>query len=180
MTQRKSTATSPAKRSAKRKRQRILGLDPGLRKVGYGFIESDGDKHLCLGYGTIKTSDEHPAGAARLAAIHDSLTSLIGEFKPETVSMEKLFFFRNVTSAIGVAQAQGILMLACQTAGLPISEYTPLQIKMNLTGYGRADKAQIQAMVQKLLGLDEPPKPADSADALAAALSLALQAPPAA
>ena len=173
MTQRKSTAISAAKRSEKR---RILGIDPGLRRVGYGFIESDGKRHSCLGYGIIKTTVDQSA-SMRLAVIHESLSSLIDEYKPEVVSMEKLFFFRNVTSAIGVAQAQGVLMLACQAAELQILEYTPLQIKINLTGYGRAEKSQIQEMVQKLLKLDEKPKPADSADALAAALSLALNAP---
>ena len=157
--------------------KRILGLDPGLRTVGYGFIESDGDRHRCLGFGLIETSNKQ-ALALRLATIYDNISSLISEFEPEVASIEKLFFFRNVTSAIGVAQAQGVLMLACQKANLPFHEYTPLQIKMILTGYGRADKSQVQTMVQRLLGIDQFPKP-DSADALAAALSLALETPPA-
>ena len=159
--------------------RRILGIDPGLKTVGYGCLESDGSSHSLIGAGTIKTSGKQPA-AERLATIYDNLSELIQELKPEIVSIEKLFFFRNITSAVGVSQAQGVLMLACCRAGLELVEYTPLQIKMALTGYGRAEKKQIQVMVQRMLGLAEPPKPPDCADALGAALTLALELPPAA
>ena len=158
--------------------RRILGLDPGLRTTGFGCIESDGLKHRFIGGGVI-TTDNKQAPALRLAIIYDNLSSLITEFQPDVASIEKLFFFKNVTSAIKVAQAQGILMLACHKNGVPIFEYTPLQIKMALSGYGRAEKSQIQFMVQKLLVLSELPKPADCADALGAALTLALESPPA-
>ena len=159
--------------------RRILGIDPGLRIVGYGCLKSDGDRHSLIGAGVIKTNSDRPI-PERLEALYDSLSGLIRELKPEIVSIEKLFFFRNITSAVGVCQAQGVLMLACRQAGLEILEYTPLQIKIALTGYGRADKKQVQAAVQKTLGLEEPPKPADCADALGAALTLALELPPAA
>ena len=158
--------------------RRILGLDPGLRTTGFGCIESDGLKHRFIGGGVI-TTDSKQEPALRLATIYDNLISLITEFQPAVASIEKLFFFKNVTSAIKVAQAQGVLMLACQKSGVPSFEYTPLQIKMVLSGYGRAEKSQVQFMVQKLLLLPELPKPADCADALGAALTLALESPPA-
>ena len=155
-------------------RQRILGIDPGLQAIGFGCIESDGREHQFVDGGVITTpsTDETPK---RLATIYDNLQELLTELKPELVSMEKLFFVRNITSGISVAQAQGVMMLACRQADLPLFEYTPLQIKMSLSGYGRATKDQVQIMVQKLLNLSEKPKPNHCADALGAALTLALE-----
>lgn len=154
--------------------QRILGIDPGLQAIGFGCIESDGSDHRFIDGGVITTpsTDETPK---RLATIYNHLQELLAELKPEVVSMEKLFFVRNITSGISVAQAQGVMMLACRQAGLPLIEYTPLQIKMALSGYGRATKDQVQIMVQKLLNLSEKPKPDHCADALGAALTLALE-----
>ena len=154
--------------------QKILGIDPGLRTIGFGVIESDGRAHKFVAGGVITTlsSEELPK---RLATIHSNAVDLIAEFKPDAVSIEKLFFFKNVTSGIQVAQAQGVLILACQSAGLQIYEYTPLQIKMSLSGYGRATKEQVQLMVQQFLRLSKKPQPDDCADALAAALTFALK-----
>ncbi|MYB40540.1 crossover junction endodeoxyribonuclease RuvC [Candidatus Saccharibacteria bacterium] len=154
--------------------RRILGIDPGLQAIGFGCIESDGNDHRFIDGGVITTpaSDETPK---RLATIYDHLQELLAELKPELVSMEKLFFVRNITSGISVAQAQGVMMLACRQARLPLIEYTPLQIKMAISGYGRATKDQVQIMVQKLLNLSEKPKPDHCADALGAALTLALE-----
>ena len=153
--------------------RKILGIDPGLQTVGFGCIASDGRQHRFLDGGVIRTSAKDDL-AERLAIIHDHLQELLAELKPDLVSMERLFFVKNVTSGIGVAQAQGVLILACGKAGLPLFEYTPLQIKMALSGYGRATKDQVQFMVQKLLNMAEKPKPDDCADALGAALTLAL------
>ena len=155
-------------------RRRILGIDPGLQAIGFGCIESDGADHRFVDGGVITTpsSDETPK---RLETIYDNLRELLRELQPEIVSMEKLFFVRNITSGISVAQAQGAMMLACRQAGLPLVEYTPLQIKMALSGYGRATKDQVQIMVQKLLNLSEKPKPDHCADALGAALTLVLE-----
>ena len=153
--------------------RKILGIDPGLQTVGFGCIESDGRHHRFLAGGVITTSskDETPK---RLEEIYDHLQELLAELQPDLVSMEKLFFVKNVTSGIRVAQAQGVLVLACKKAELPLFEYTPLQIKMALSGYGRATKAQVQFMVQKLLNLSEKPKDDNCADALGAALTFAL------
>ena len=152
--------------------QKILGIDPGLQTVGFGVIESDGRVHKFVGGGVITTpsSEELPK---RLATIYDNAVDLIAEFKPDIASIEKLFFLKNVTSGIQVAQAQGVLILACQKADLQIYEYTPLQIKMSLSGYGRATKEQVQLMVQQFLHLSKKPTPDDCADALAAALTFA-------
>ncbi len=152
---------------------KILGIDPGLQTIGFGYIKSDGRRHQFLDAGVIMTSskDELPK---RLEEIYDNLTGLLTELKPDLVSMEKLFFVKNITSGIVVSQAQGVLILACQKAKLPLFEYTPLQIKIALSGYGRATKAQVQFMVQKLLNLTEKPKSDDCADAIGAALTHAL------
>jgi crossover junction endodeoxyribonuclease RuvC len=148
---------------------RIIGIDPGTGILGFGVIESDGQKHAIVDAGVIRTPVKED-DAVRLQTIFDELSDIIDETKPTEMSVEKLFFAQNVTTAMTVAQARGVVLLAGQQAGLKITEYTPLQIKQALTGYGRADKKQMQEMVRVLLGLKEVPKPDDCADALAAAL----------
>jgi crossover junction endodeoxyribonuclease RuvC len=149
---------------------KILGIDPGTGIVGFGVIESNGIKHKLVTAGVIRTP-AHQDLELRLVTIYDSLQEIVAETKPDFVSIEKLFFAKNVTTAMSVSHARGVIMLAMVQAGVPISEYTPLQIKQALTGYGRAEKSQIQEMVKILLGLKEIPKPDDCADALAAALT---------
>jgi crossover junction endodeoxyribonuclease RuvC len=148
---------------------RIIGIDPGTGILGFGVIESDGQKHSLVDAGVIRTPVKED-DAVRLQTIFEELSDIIAQTKPTQMAVEKLFFAQNVTTAMTVAQARGVVLLAGQQAGLQISEYTPLQIKQSLTGYGRADKKQMQEMVRVMLGLKEVPKPDDCADALAAAL----------
>ena len=150
--------------------QRILGIDPGTGIVGFGCIEADSKVLALVDAGVIRTP-AHEAADLRLKTIYEELNRLIEEFKPQWLSIEKLFFARNVTTAMSVSQSRGVLLLAASQANLKIAEYTPLQIKMALTGYGRADKKQIQEMVRILLNLNQIPKPDDAADALAAAIT---------
>ena len=153
---------------------KILGLDPGLRTTGYGCIEAQGERYTFIEAGVILTPQDKPL-AERLALIHKDIQQIIATLEPDLVSIEKIFFFKNITSGINVAQAMGVLTLACHQAGLPINEYPPLEVKMSLTGYGRATKHQIQTMVAQFLKLDKAPKPADAADALALALTHAFR-----
>jgi crossover junction endodeoxyribonuclease RuvC len=148
---------------------RILGIDPGTGLMGFGVIET-GQKSKLVDAGVIRTK-VHQAESERLHIIYDGLHEIIKETQPQMVSVEKLFFARNVTTAMSVAQARGIVLLVAQQHGLPIHEYTPMQIKLSVTGYGKADKKQMQEMVRLLLNLKETPKPDDAADALAAALT---------
>ena len=150
--------------------QRILGIDPGTGIVGFGFIEADSRRLKLIDAGVIRTPAKQ-AAELRLLTIYDELAGLIEEYKPKAVSVEKLFFARNVTTAMSVSQSRGVILLAAIKSGLDVFEYTPLQIKMAITGYGRADKKQIQEMVRTLLNLKEVPKPDDAADALAAAIT---------
>ncbi|MCA9347281.1 crossover junction endodeoxyribonuclease RuvC [Candidatus Saccharibacteria bacterium] len=147
----------------------MLGIDPGTGRLGFGVIEINGSKISMLDAGVITTpaNTEQPD---RLETIYDELKTIINELKPEIMVVEKLFFAQNVTTAMAVAQARGVVMLVGKQSKLEIHEYTPLQIKMGLTGYGRASKQQIQEMVRVLLGLQQIPKPDDAADALAVAL----------
>jgi len=149
---------------------RILGIDPGTGILGFGVIEVIKGKTQLLDAGVIRTPVKED-DAVRLQTIFDELTSIIHETKPTMMSVEKLFFAQNVTTAMTVAQARGVVLLCGQQAGMEIHEYTPLQIKQALTGYGRADKKQMQEMVRVVLGLKEVPKPDDCADAIAAALT---------
>jgi crossover junction endodeoxyribonuclease RuvC len=149
---------------------RILGIDPGTGILGFGIIEISGNKTVLVDAGVIRTPIKED-DAVRLQTIFEELTDIISQTKPAEMAVEKLFFAQNVTTAMTVAQARGVVLLAGQQAGLKIAEYTPLQIKQALTGYGRADKKQVQEMVRILLGLSEIPKPDDCADALAAALT---------
>lgn len=149
---------------------RILGIDPGTGILGFGVIDVTRSKPVLVDGGVIRTP-VHEDDAVRLLTIYDELTTIIKQHKPDAMSVEKLFFARNVTTAMTVAQARGVVLLTAQQAGIPIAEYTPMQIKQAITGYGKADKKQMQEMVKVLLGLTQIPKPDDAADALAAAIT---------
>lgn len=151
---------------------RIIGIDPGTGILGFGVIDAQGNRTRLVDAGVI-TTPAHTPLPERLEEIYTGLTSIIASTKPQYMAIEKLFFNQNVTTAMSVAQARGVAMLTGQQAGLTITEYTPLQIKQSLTGYGRASKAQVQEMVRMQLQLAEPPRPDDCADALAAAIMCA-------
>lgn len=149
---------------------RIIGIDPGTGILGFGIIEVTRGKMQLVDAGVIRTPVKED-DAVRLQTIFDELTAIIVETKPSEMSVEKLFFAQNVTTAMTVSQARGVVLLCGKQAGLTIHEYTPLQIKQALTGYGRAEKKQIQEMVRVVLQLKAIPKPDDCADALAAAIT---------
>lgn len=149
---------------------RILGIDPGTGILGFGVVEVEKGKSKMIDAGVIRTPVHQPL-AERLVTIHDELAELMNMYELHAMSVEKLFFARNVTTAISVSHARGVVLLLGQQRGIPIYEYTPMQIKQAITGYGKADKKQIQEMVRIMLGLSEVPKPDDCADALAAALT---------
>lgn len=149
---------------------RIIGIDPGTGILGFGVVDVIKGKARMVTAGVITTPAHTPIDE-RLEEIFDGLTDIIAETKPDVMSIEQLFFARNVTTAISVAQARGVAMLTGRRARLPIAEYTPMQIKQTLTGYGKADKKQVQEMVRLHLGLKDVPKPDDCADALAAAIT---------
>jgi crossover junction endodeoxyribonuclease RuvC len=149
---------------------RIIGIDPGTGILGFGIIEVQKNKNILVDAGVIRTPVKED-DAVRLQTIYDEISDIIAQTKPQEMSVERLFFAQNVTTAMTVAQARGVILLTAMQAGLVIAEYTPLQIKQALTGYGRAEKKQMQEMVRVLLGLKEIPQPDDCADALAAALT---------
>lgn len=155
---------------------RIIGIDPGTGILGFGVIDVTKDNKVRMVTGGVITTPAHTPLDERLEEIFDGLTEIIAETKPEIMSIEKLFFSQNVTTAISVAQARGVAMLTGRRAKLPIAEYTPQQIKQTLTGYGKADKKQMQEMVRIHLGLKDVPKPDDAADALAAAITHSMMA----
>lgn len=147
-----------------------LGIDPGIATTGYGLIKEESDGRLTtLNYGVIRTSADL-SQAERLVQLHRGITELIYLHHPETGAVEKLFFERNVKTAINVGQARGVALLAMAEANLPIGEYTPLEVKQAVAGYGGADKGQVQQMVRVILGLEVIPQPDDAADALAVAI----------
>jgi crossover junction endodeoxyribonuclease RuvC len=148
---------------------KILGIDPGYAILGYGIVEMKGGRFTALCYGAVST-DAGTALPERLKYLYAELMDVIARHDPDAASVEELFFNSNAKTALLVGQARGAAVLACVNSGLAIYEYTPLQIKQGLTGYGRADKAQMQTMVKTILRLDETPKPDDAADALAAAI----------
>lgn len=152
---------------------RIIGIDPGTGILGFGVIDVINGKMKLVDAGVI-TTPAHTPHDERLEDIFDSLTDIITQTKPEQFSIEKLFFSQNITTAMTVAEARGVALLVGRKAKLPIAEYTPQQIKQTLTGYGKADKKQVQEMVRLQLGLSEVPKPDDCADALAAAITHSL------
>ena len=147
----------------------ILGIDPGLGLVGFGIIEKNGGNIKVLDFGCISTSKDDKL-SKRLEIISNCMKILIEKWKPDEMAIEKLFFNKNITTGIPVAQARGVILLSAQERGIPIYQYTPQNIKMALTGMGKADKTQMQFMVKTLLGLKEIPKPDDAADALAVAI----------
>lgn len=147
----------------------ILGIDPGLAIVGWGVVEYSGSHFRTLGYGAIET----PAGMKteeRLSLIFDGMRSLIETYHPQHVAVEELFFNTNITTGIRVAEARGVIIMCAHRMGVKVFEYTPLQVKQAVVGYGRAEKKQVIAMVTMFLGLPKPPKPDDTADALAIAV----------
>jgi crossover junction endodeoxyribonuclease RuvC len=148
---------------------RIIGIDPGTGILGFGVIDYDSGKTTMVDAGVVRTRVHQPLDE-RLVEIYNSLCEIVAETKPTIMVIEKLFFAQNVTTAISVSHARGVAMLAGKLAGLKIIEYTPLQIKQAITGYGRADKKQVQEMVRVILGLKTVPQPDDCADALAAAI----------
>ncbi|MDB5170284.1 MAG: Crossover junction endodeoxyribonuclease RuvC [Candidatus Saccharibacteria bacterium] len=152
---------------------RILGIDPGTGILGFGIIEIIKNQPVLVDGGVIRTPVKED-DAVRLLTIYDELSEIIKQTKPDVMSVEKLFFARNVTTAMTVAQARGVVLLCGKQAGLPIYEYTPMQIKQAVTGYGKADKKQMQEMVRVILKLKEIPKPDDAADALAAAITCSM------
>ncbi len=149
---------------------RVLGIDPGTALMGYGVAEGEHGRHRAVEYGKLETPAGMPA-QERLLRLYEGVLNLIHSHRPDVVAVEELFFGRNVTTAIHVGQARGVVLLAVAQAGLALAEYTPMQVKQAVTGWGRADKAQVQQMVKVLLNLREVPRPDDVADALAVALT---------
>ena len=148
---------------------RVLGIDPGTATTGYGVVEEVNGELKARAFGVIRTQADQPL-PVRLQSIYREVKELATEWEPAGAAVEELFFSKNVRTAMSVGQARGVTLLALTDAGLSIAEYTPLTVKQAVTGYGSADKAQIQEMVRLLLGLAEPPKPDDAADALAVAI----------
>lgn len=147
----------------------ILGIDPGYAIVGVGIIEYVGNKFRPIAYDAI-TTHAKMATSLRLKTIYDDINYCLEKYKPDAVAIEELFFNNNAKTAIAVAQARGVLVVSATNRGIPVYEYTPLQIKQSVAGYGRADKSQVQQMVKTLLNLNAIPKPDDAADALAVAI----------
>ncbi len=147
----------------------ILGIDPGYATVGWGVVEHKYGKFACIGYGAIITppSDDFPQ---RLLKIYEDMGQLLAKANPDAMAVEQLFFTNNKTTGIGVAQARGVILLAAAEKGLLVQEYTPMQVKQGVTGYGAARKQQVMEMTRRLLSLPKPPKPDDAADALAVAI----------
>lgn len=148
---------------------RILGIDPGYAIVGYGVLDYDKNQFSVVNYGAITTEAGTPFDR-RLNEIYDDMCSLLDMFRPDCMSIERLYFTNNKTTGIDVAQARGVIMLAAAQHGIEIFEYTPLQVKQAVVGYGRAEKHQVQEMVKNILRLKECPKPDDTADAVALAI----------
>ena len=148
---------------------RVLGIDPGTAIVGWAILDEDRGKVNAIAYGHIATSPENTT-AERLFEVADDLDAIIKKYEPDESSVEELFFFKNVKTVMKVSQARGAILLTLQRNRVSIFEYTPLQVKQSLTGYGRAEKKQIQLMVKNILKLKEIPKPDDTADAIAIAL----------
>ena len=149
---------------------RIIGLDPGTATTGYGIIDVVEGEPRVVTWGAIRTSADLDT-PQRLQQIYEELTGLLREYQPQSAAIEEVFFGRNITTAISVGQARGVLILALANAGLPVVEYSPPKVKDAVTGYGKADKQQVQLMVRNLLHLEETPRPDDAADGLAVALT---------
>ena len=151
------------------KKIRILGIDPGYAIVGFGVLDYDGVRFTPIEYGAVLTEAGTPF-PERLKAIHEDVEFIFSKFKPDCMAVERLYFTTNQKTAIDVAQARGITVLSAATRNVPVSEYTPLQVKQSVTGYGKAEKKQVMEMTRQLLGLAQIPKPDDAADALAIAI----------
>lgn len=147
----------------------ILGIDPGYAIVGYGVIRFQNSRYVPVEFGAVTTQAGVPF-SSRLEKIYDGILDICKRRQPDALSIEELFFNTNTTTAIQVAEARGVILLAAQKCGIPVYEYTPLQVKMSVVGYGRAQKAQMMEMTRRLLGLKQAPKPDDTADALALAI----------
>ena len=148
---------------------RILGIDPGVATVGFGVIETQGGRQQMIQYGAITTSAGQPL-AARLVQIAQDMETLINRFRPDEMSIEELFFSKNITTGIAVAHGRGVILCTAERLGVPIYEYTPMQVKQAVVGYGLADKKQVMDMTKRLLKLKAVPRPDDAADALAIAI----------
>ena len=148
---------------------RILGIDPGVAIVGFGVVDSEGGTQRMVQYGAINTPANQPL-AARLVQIEQDLMELLQQFKPDEVAIEELFFSKNITTGIAVAHARGVILATVEKAGIPLYEYTPMQVKQAVVGYGLAEKNQVMDMTKRLLKLRSVPKPDDAADALAIAI----------
>ncbi len=148
---------------------RILGIDPGYAIVGYGAVMAAAGRYETIEYGAVTTRAGDDFGL-RLKEIYEGMTELIAALRPQAAAVEKLYFTNNKTTGIGVAEARGVILLTLAQAGVPLYEYTPMQVKQSVTGYGKAQKRQVQEMAARLLGLPGIPKPDDAADALALAI----------
>ena len=148
---------------------RILGIDPGIGTVGFGVIDSEKGKNTYVACGVISTPP-NTALSPRLDMIYKDLNQLIDAFAPDAISVEELFFSKNITTGIAVAHGRGVILLSCYQSGIPVFEYTPMQVKQSVVGYGNAKKPQVIYMVQRLLNMQNPPRPDDAADALALAI----------
>ena len=148
---------------------RILGIDPGIAIVGFGLIESERGSVRMLQYGAVTTEAGLPL-ATRLLQIENDMTALIAQLQPDEIAIEELFFSKNITTGIAVAHGRGVILLACRKAGVRVYEYTPLQVKQAVVGYGWAEKKQVMDMVKRICALPAPPKPDDAADAVALAI----------
>ena len=148
---------------------RILGTDPGIAIVGFGLIESNRGSVRMLQYGAVTTEAGLPL-ATRLVQIENDMTALIAQLKPDEIAVEELFFSKNITTGIAVAHGRGVILCTAERLGVPIFEYTPMQVKQAVAGYGLADKKQVMDMTKRLLKLKAVPKPDDAADALAIAI----------
>ncbi|REK62928.1 MULTISPECIES: crossover junction endodeoxyribonuclease RuvC [Cohnella] len=148
---------------------RVLGIDPGIAIMGFGFVDQIGHRLVPVQYGCIQTEANTPT-EQRLVQIYEASCALLDKYEPQTIAVEKLFFNKNVTNAFSVGQARGVFLLAAAQRGIPVGEYTPMQVKQSVVGYGGAEKQQVQEMVKRLLKLSAVPKPDDVADALAVAI----------
>ena len=148
---------------------RVLGIDPGIATIGFGVLESDKNSNQLIKCGVI-TTPAHTSLSSRLEQIYDDMLQLLELFQPDAVSIEELFFNTNITTGIAVAHGRGVILLACRKAGVQVYEYTPLQVKQSVAGYGRAEKKQVMDMVKRICKLPAAPKPDDAADAVALAI----------
>jgi len=152
---------------------RILGIDPGYATMGYGVVDGDANRLSAADYGVVQTTPTQTF-PARLESLYEAVRQQIARFAPDAVAFEELFFYQNITTALPVSAGRGVAILAARQAGLPLYEFTPMQVKQAVTGNGHADKRQVQLMVRRLLGLSTDPKPDDAADALAVGITLAV------